>query len=135
MTRALLSLLIASGDGHLVNLGSIAGFETYAGGGGYTAAKHALRALTRTLRPELLGQPVRVTEIAPGLVETDFSVVRFGGDRERAAGVYDGMTPLTAADIADCIAWAVTRPVPPVCGLEGNGHLICLRTIRVPCIL
>ncbi len=110
VTRALLSALIASGDGHIVNLGSIAGFETYAGGAGYTAAKHALRALTRTLRLELLGQPVRITEIAPGLVETEFSLVRFDGDRERAASVYDGMTPLVAADVADCIAWAVTRP-------------------------
>ncbi len=109
-TRALLEPLIASGDGHIVNIGSIAGFETYAGGSGYTAAKHALRALTRTLRLELLGQPVRVTEIAPGLVETEFSLVRFAGDQERATGVYDGMTPLTAADVADCIAWAVTRP-------------------------
>ncbi len=110
VTRALLASLIASGDGHVVNLGSIAGFETYPGGAGYTAAKHALRALTRTLRLELLGQPVRVTEIAPGLVETEFSIVRFSGDQERAASVYDGMTPLTAADIADCIVWAVTRP-------------------------
>ncbi len=110
VTRALLASLIASGDGHVVNLGSIAGFETYPGGAGYTAAKHALRALTRTLRLELLGQPVRVTEIAPGLVETEFSIVRFSGDRERASSVYDGMTPLTAADIADCIVWAVTRP-------------------------
>ncbi len=110
VTRALLGALVASGDGHVVNLGSIAGFETYPGGAGYTAAKHALRALTRTLRLELLGQPVRITEIAPGLVETEFSVVRFGGDRERAAAVYDGMTPLAAADVADGIAWAATRP-------------------------
>ncbi len=110
MTRALLAALVASGDGHVVNIGSIAGFETYPGGAGYTAAKHALRALTRTLRLELLGQPVRVTEIAPGLVETEFSLVRFDGDRQRAAAVYDGMTPLTADDVADCVAWAATRP-------------------------
>ncbi len=110
VTRALLGALIASGDGHIVNLGSVAGFETYPGGAGYTAAKHAVRALTRTLRLELLGQPVCVTEIAPGLVETEFSLVRFAGDRERAASVYDGMTPLTAGDVADCVAWAVTRP-------------------------
>lgn len=109
-TRALLGAVIASGDGHIVNVGSIAGFETYPGGAGYTAAKHALRALTRTLRLELLGQPVRVTEVSPGLVETEFSLVRFEGDRERAASVYDGMTPLTATDVADCIAWAATRP-------------------------
>ncbi len=110
MTRALLPLLLASGDGHIVNLGSVAGFETYPGGGGYTASKHALRALTRTLRIELLGQPVRVTEVAPGLAETEFSLVRFGGDAEKAAKVYRGMTPLTADDVADCVVWAATRP-------------------------
>lgn len=110
MTRALLPALLASGDGHVVNLGSIAGFETYAGGAGYTASKHALRALTRTLRLELLGQPVRVTEIAPGLVETDFSRVRLFGDEERAKAVYRGLDPLTPEDIADCVVWAATRP-------------------------
>lgn len=110
MTRALLPALIASGAGHVVNVGSIAGFETYPGGAGYTAAKHGLRALTRTLRLELVGQPVRVTEVAPGLVETEFSKVRFDGDAERARQVYSGMTPLTADDVADCIAWAATRP-------------------------
>ncbi|HVF61284.1 MAG TPA: SDR family NAD(P)-dependent oxidoreductase [Thermoanaerobaculia bacterium] len=109
-TRALLPALLASGDGHVVNLGSIAGFETYAGGAGYTASKHALRALTRTLRLELLGQPVRVTEIAPGLVETDFSRVRLFGDEERAKAVYRGLDPLTPEDIADCVVWAATRP-------------------------
>ena len=110
MTRALLPSLIASGAGHIVNIGSIAGFETYPGGAGYTAAKHALRALTRTLRLELLGQPVRVSEIAPGLVETEFSSVRFDGDAERAAKVYEGMTPLSAEDVADCVTWVATRP-------------------------
>ncbi|HSC21336.1 MAG TPA: SDR family NAD(P)-dependent oxidoreductase [Solirubrobacterales bacterium] len=110
MTRALLPLLLASGDGHVVNIGSIAGFETYAGGAGYTAAKHALRALTRTLRLELLGKPVRVTEVAPGLAETEFSLVRFAGDAERAKGVYRGLTPLSAEDVADCVVWAATRP-------------------------
>jgi NADP-dependent 3-hydroxy acid dehydrogenase YdfG len=110
VTRALLPRLLASGDGHVVNVGSIAGFETYPGGAGYTAAKHAARALTRTLRLELLGRPVRVTDIAPGLVETEFSLVRFAGDAERAAGVYRGLDPLTAEDVADCILWAATRP-------------------------
>jgi len=110
MTRALLPALEASGDGHVVNVGSTAGFETYRGGAGYTAAKHGLRALTDTLRLELLGRPVRVTEVAPGLVETEFSVVRFAGDRERAAAVYRGMTPLTAEDVADAVVWAATRP-------------------------
>jgi NADP-dependent 3-hydroxy acid dehydrogenase YdfG len=110
MTKALLPKLIASGDGHIVNLGSIAGFESYPGGAGYTASKHAVRAISRTLRLELLGQPVRVTELAPGLVETEFSLVRFDGDETQAAKPYVGITPLTGDDIADCIAWAVTRP-------------------------
>lgn len=110
MTKALLPKLIASGEGHIVNLGSIAGFEVYSGGAGYTASKHAVRAISRTLRLELLGQPVRVTELAPGLVETEFSLVRFDGDEAQAAKPYVGITPLTGDDIADCIAWAVTRP-------------------------
>ena len=110
MTRAFLPALEASGDGHVINLGSVAGFETYVGGAGYTGTKHALRAFTRTLRLELLGKPVRVTEIAPGLVETEFSTVRFAGDAERAKAVYRGLDPLVAEDVADCIVWAATRP-------------------------
>ena len=110
MTRALLPKLIASGDGLIVNLGSIAGVETYPGGGGYTASKHALHALTRTLRLELLGQPVRVTEILPGLAETEFALVRFAGDRERAQKVYEGMTPLVAEDIAEAVRWVASLP-------------------------
>ena len=110
MVRGLLPKLKASGAGHIVNIGSIAGLEVYPGGAGYTAAKHAVRALTETLRLELVGQPVRVTEIAPGLVETDFSLVRFGGDAERAKNPYQVMTPLVAGDIADAIVWVVTRP-------------------------
>jgi NADP-dependent 3-hydroxy acid dehydrogenase YdfG len=110
VTRAFLPAIIASGDGHIVNVGSIAGLEVYDGGAGYTAAKHALLAVTETLRLELLGQPVRVTEVDPGMVETEFSIVRFDGDVERAAKVYEGLTPLTADDVADCIAFAVTRP-------------------------
>jgi NADP-dependent 3-hydroxy acid dehydrogenase YdfG len=110
VTRALLPALRASGDGHIINLGSTAGFETYVGGAGYTGSKHALKALTRTLRQELVGEPIRVTEVAPGMVETEFSLVRFFGDEERAKSVYRGMQPLTAEDIADCIAWVATRP-------------------------
>jgi NADP-dependent 3-hydroxy acid dehydrogenase YdfG len=110
MTQALLPRLEASGEGHIVNLGSIAGFETYPGGAGYTASKHAVRAITRTLRLELLGKPIRVTEVAPGLVETEFSLVRFDQDEAAAKKPYEGIDPLTADDIADCIAWAVTRP-------------------------
>lgn len=110
MTRASLPLLRKSKHGHIVNVGSVAGFETYVGGAGYTAVKHAVRAITKTLRLELNGEPIRVTEIAPGLVETEFSLVRFHGDRKRAKSVYEGMKPLTAEDIADCIVFAVTRP-------------------------
>jgi NADP-dependent 3-hydroxy acid dehydrogenase YdfG len=110
MTRSLLPALLASGEGHIVNVGSIAGFETYPGGAGYTGAKHAVRALTKTLRLELVGKPIRVTEICPGLVETEFSMVRFDQDAEKAAAVYKGMTPLISEDVADCITWAATRP-------------------------
>jgi NADP-dependent 3-hydroxy acid dehydrogenase YdfG len=110
MTRALLPRLIASGNGHMVGVTSIAAFETYRGGAGYTAAKHAQRAALRTLRLELLGEPVRVTEIAPGMVETEFSLVRFEGDAEAAAKVYEGMEPLRAEDVAECIRWAVAQP-------------------------
>lgn len=110
MTRALLPALEKSGAGHVVNIGSIAGVEVYPGGAGYTAVKHAVRAVSETLRLELLGKPIRVTEIAPGLVETEFSLVRFDGNAERARKPYQGMTPLTADDIADAIVWAVSRP-------------------------
>jgi NADP-dependent 3-hydroxy acid dehydrogenase YdfG len=110
VTKAFLPALEASGDGHVVVVGSIAGFETYSGGAGYTAAKHAERAFVRTLRVELLGKPVRVTEINPGLVETEFSLVRFQGDEEKAKAVYRGLTPLSAEDVAECVVFAVTRP-------------------------
>lgn len=109
VTRALLPRLVAGG-GHIVNITSIAGREVYPGGAGYTAAKHAARAITQTLRLELNGTPVRVTDVAPGLVETEFSRVRFFGDAERAKKVYEGLTALTGEDIADCVVWAVTRP-------------------------
>jgi NADP-dependent 3-hydroxy acid dehydrogenase YdfG len=110
MTRGLLPALEASGDGHVVMVGSIAGYEPYAGGGGYNAAKFAVRAMTRVLRLELLGRPIRVTEIDPGMVKTEFSIVRFRGDERAADAVYEGMTPLTGEDVADCIVFAVTRP-------------------------
>jgi NADP-dependent 3-hydroxy acid dehydrogenase YdfG len=110
MTKALLPALERSGDGHVVVVGSVSGVEVYSGGGGYTAAKHAANAVARTLRLELLGKPIRVTEIAPGLVETEFSLVRFEGDRAKADAVYEGTTPLTGEDVADAIAYVVTRP-------------------------
>jgi NADP-dependent 3-hydroxy acid dehydrogenase YdfG len=111
MTRACLPLLRKASSSHIVNLGSVAGFEVYSGGAGYTASKHAVRAITRTLRLELVGEPIRITEVAPGMVETEFSLVRFKGDSARAAEVYRGVQPLTGADVADCIVWAVTRPL------------------------
>jgi NADP-dependent 3-hydroxy acid dehydrogenase YdfG len=110
VTRALLPKLIDSGDGLIVTITSIAAMEVYDGGAGYTAAKHAQGALHRTLRGELLGKPVRLTEIAPGAVETEFSLVRFGGDQQRADSVYAGMTPLVAADIAEVIGFVASRP-------------------------
>ena len=110
ITKALLPALIASGDGHIVTVTSIAALETYDGGAGYTSAKYAQGALHRTLRGELLGQPVRLTEVCPGMVHTDFSLVRFDGDAERADAVYRGITPLVADDVADVIEFAVTRP-------------------------
>lgn len=110
MTRACLPLLRKAKVGHIINVGSIAGFETYKGGAGYTAVKHAVRAISRTLRLELNGEPIRVTEVAPGLVETEFSLVRFKGDKTAAKNVYAGLKPLTADDVAECIVFAVTRP-------------------------
>jgi NADP-dependent 3-hydroxy acid dehydrogenase YdfG len=112
MTQALLPALEAGTGGHVVVTGSIAGHLVYEGGGGYTAAKHAAAAVVETLRLELNGRPVRVTEIAPGMVRTEeFSLVRLGGDREAADRVYAGVdAPLTAEDVADAIAWTATRP-------------------------
>ena len=112
VTQALLPALVASGRGHVVFMGSTAGRISYEGGAGYTAAKHGVATMAETLRLELCGQPVRVTEIAPGMVATEeFSLVRFRGDAERAAKVYEGVDePLTAEDVADCVAWCVTRP-------------------------
>jgi NADP-dependent 3-hydroxy acid dehydrogenase YdfG len=110
VTQALLPKLLASGDGHIVTITSIAALEAYDNGAGYTGAKAAQAMLHRSLRGELLGQPVRLTEILPGMVETEFSLVRFDGDADRADGVYRGLTPLTADDVAEVIAFAATRP-------------------------
>jgi NADP-dependent 3-hydroxy acid dehydrogenase YdfG len=110
MIKGLLPALEAGGDGHVVTIGSIAGHEPYPGGAGYNAAKFAVRAVMSVLRQELLGRPVRVSEIDPGMVETEFSLVRFGGDAERAAAVYEGVTPLTADDVAECVRWVASRP-------------------------
>jgi len=112
VTQALLPKLIGSGDGTVVVMSSTAGFVAYEGGGGYVAAKHGAHAIAATLRLELSGQPVRVIEIAPGMVRTDeFALNRFHGDADKAAAVYAGVAhPLTDEDIADAVTWAVTRP-------------------------
>jgi len=110
VTKALLPALVESGDGQVVSIGSIAAREPYRGGAGYNAAKHGVAAVTRVLRLELLGQPVRVSEVDPGMANTEFSTIRFRGDQEAADNVYRGMEPLTAEDIADAVAWVVTRP-------------------------
>jgi NADP-dependent 3-hydroxy acid dehydrogenase YdfG len=112
VTQALLPALVASGAGTIVNMGSTAGRIAYEGGAGYTAAKHGTQVVTETLRLELFDQPVRVCEIAPGMVRTDeFGLVRYGGDEEQAASVYAGVAePLVAEDVADAVAWVVTRP-------------------------
>ena len=112
MTRLCLPHLIGSGNGHIVNLGSIAGIWSYANGSSYVASKFAVHGYTRALRDDLQGRPVRVTNVAPGLVETDFSTVRYHGDAERAKSVYADVAmggPLSAEDVVDCIMFALTR--------------------------
>ncbi|WP_158685329.1 SDR family oxidoreductase [Microbacterium halophytorum] len=110
ITQALIPALRASGRGDIVTITSTAAHGAYPGGSGYTASKSAEREIVQTLRLELGGEPIRVIEIAPGAVETDFSLVRFDGDSERAAAVYAGYEPLTASDIADTVAFTLTRP-------------------------
>lgn len=110
ITKALLPKLIESGDGLIVTITSVAALGPYDNGAGYTAAKHGQAMVHRTLRGELLGQPVRLTEIAPGAVETEFSLVRFDGDEEKAAKVYEGIDPLVATDVAEIIGFVASRP-------------------------
>ena len=110
VTKALLPALREGTDPVIVIIGSVAGVEVYEGGAGYTAAKHGAHAVARTLRLELHREGIRVTVVAPGMVETEFSLVRFEGDAERAAGVYEGLDPLTAEDIAEVVAFCITRP-------------------------
>jgi serine 3-dehydrogenase len=111
VSRAVISGMIKRGAGHIINLGSIAGVEVYPGGNVYCATKSAVRALSQGLRMDLLGTPLRVTNIEPGMVETEFSVVRFHGDQARADKVYENIAPLTPDDIADAIVYAATRPL------------------------
>lgn len=114
VTRAVAPLLIARQSGHIVNIASIAGKEVYPGGNVYCATKHAVDALSRAMRTDMLRHNIKVTNIAPGMVETEFSLVRYKGDSESAANVYKGIQPLTNEDIADTILFAITRP-PHVC--------------------
>ena len=110
VTRAVVPGMVGRGRGHIVNMGSTAGELTYPNGAVYCASKAAEKAINDGLRQDLLGTPVRVTSVDPGMVETDFSLVRFHGDEERAAKVYKGITPLAPEDVADTIVWAVSRP-------------------------
>lgn len=110
VTQAILPKMIENGGGDIVNVGSIAGEEAYPGGSSYCATKHAVRALTDAWRHDLLGKNIRVMNIEPGMVETEFSLVRFDWNREAADKVYKGMTPLTAQDVAEAVVWSVDRP-------------------------
>jgi len=110
VSRAVIPGMLERGRGHIINIGSIAGHEVYPGGNVYCATKFAVRALSKGLRLDLNGTPIRVSEVAPGMVETEFSLVRFHGDAERAAKVYQGLTPLGPDDIADAAVWCATRP-------------------------
>jgi serine 3-dehydrogenase len=110
VTRALLPHMIALGRGHVVNLGSIAGQQVYPKGNVYVATKFAVRGLTEAINVDLAGTPLRASSVDPGFVETEFSAVRFAGDRERARAVYQGFTPLTADDVADAVAYVIAAP-------------------------
>ncbi len=110
VTRLVVPGMVKRGRGHVVNIASIAGIQTYPRGNVYCATKAAVRVLSEGLRQDLLGSPLRVTTISPGLVETEFAQVRFRGDRERAAQTYRGLTPLTPDDVADAIVYSLTRP-------------------------
>ena len=110
VTRTVLPGMVERGRGHIVNIGSVAGHQTYAGGAVYSATKYAVRAISDALRYDVLGKGVRVSNVEPGLAETEFSEVRFRGDVSRAKSVYEGMTPLRGEDVADAVVWCLTRP-------------------------
>ena len=123
VTQAVVPSMIERGSGHVISLGSTAGYQTYAGGAVYCATKAAEKAIMEGLRIDLIGKPVRATSIDPGMVETEFSEVRFRGDTEKAASVYANLRPLQPEDVADAIVWAATRP------LHVNVHSIVMTTI------
>jgi 3-hydroxy acid dehydrogenase / malonic semialdehyde reductase len=132
MTHAVLTGMITRGRGHIINIGSIAGRETYAGGAVYCASKHGIAAFSRGLKHDLLGTPIRVTCIEPGLVNTEFSTVRFEGDTQKAEAVYEGLTPLNAMDIAEAVVFACTRPAHVnisdmlvLATAQGNATTVC----------
>ncbi len=110
VTKSVANLMIKNGNGHIINVGSVAGREVYPNGNVYCATKFAVNALTKAMRVELYDKNIRVTTVDPGMVETEFSLIRFDGDEERAKNVYKGMTPLSPADIADTIVFCATRP-------------------------
>ena len=110
VTRRVLPGMVARGHGHVVNIGSVAGHQAYRGGAVYCATKSAVASITDGLRYDVLGTGVRISNVEPGLAETEFSLVRFKGDRARADTVYEGVNPLRAADVADAVAWCLTRP-------------------------
>jgi 3-hydroxy acid dehydrogenase/malonic semialdehyde reductase len=110
VSRTVLPGMVERGRGHVVNMGSVAGHQTYAGGAVYSATKYAVRAITDALRYDVLGKGIRVSNVEPGLAETEFSEVRFKGDRARAKTVYEGLTPLGPEDVADAVVWCLTRP-------------------------
>ena len=123
VTRAVVPGMVERGRGHVINLGSTAGYMTYANGAVYCATKAAEKSISEGLKIDLMGTPVRVTSIDPGMVETEFSEVRFRGDKERAEKVYQNITPLTPEDVADAIVWAASRPA------HVNIHTVVMTTI------
>ena len=123
VTRAVVPRMVERGVGHVINLGSTAGHMTYANGAAYCASKAAEKAISEGLKLDLMGTPVRVTSIDPGMVETDFSKVRFRGDEEKAAKIYANITPLQPEDVADAIVWTATRPA------HVNIHTVVMTTI------
>jgi NADP-dependent 3-hydroxy acid dehydrogenase YdfG len=123
VTRAIVPGMLARGAGHVINMGSTAGHQTYANGAVYCATKAAEKAISEGLRIDLIGTPVRCTSVDPGMVETEFAQVRFRGDQDKAAKVYQNITPLQPEDVADAILWAATRPA------HVNIHTIVMTTI------